>query len=209
MGNPRWQPRNGCDGRLMGKHLIQTIQMLKGFLLANHHSHFLAATLDFTSLFITALLVSAKLGCFWLDNSIPTQGNMYYGEIPSYLLLYNYFLHKYTYILPANIFSKSEAKATNSTAGDFKHSTNWFQLALGLLFSQYQNISLQHVLLSLLFDWMTSNWSSCFSFNSFTPKSYHFGVTCGTIKSRIFFLDGRQLAKYQKCQYYIPALLTV
>ena len=25
--NPRWQPRNGCDGRLMAKILITTIQV--------------------------------------------------------------------------------------------------------------------------------------------------------------------------------------
>jgi len=27
MGNQRWQPRNGCDGRLMAKFLITTIQV--------------------------------------------------------------------------------------------------------------------------------------------------------------------------------------
>jgi len=26
MWNPRWQPRNGCDGRLIGKILLTTIQ---------------------------------------------------------------------------------------------------------------------------------------------------------------------------------------
>ena len=66
--NPRWQPRNGCDGRLMVKILIMTIQvnlvplgqlaqnspellLLKFLPLTYHHSHFLAATLDFTSFF--------------------------------------------------------------------------------------------------------------------------------------------------------------
>ena len=27
MGNPRWRPRNGCDGRLMVEILITTIQV--------------------------------------------------------------------------------------------------------------------------------------------------------------------------------------
>jgi len=27
MWNPRWRPRNGCDGRLMAKYLIKTIQV--------------------------------------------------------------------------------------------------------------------------------------------------------------------------------------
>jgi len=39
--------------------------------LAYHHSHFLAATLDFTSFFTTAFLGAAQfflqLGCFGLD----------------------------------------------------------------------------------------------------------------------------------------------
>ena len=55
------RPRNGCDGRLMVKMLTTTIQcqeqaapnshelsLLKVLLLTYHHSHFLAATLDFT-----------------------------------------------------------------------------------------------------------------------------------------------------------------
>jgi len=28
LGNPRWWPRNGCDGRLMAKILIMTILLL-------------------------------------------------------------------------------------------------------------------------------------------------------------------------------------
>jgi len=71
MWNPRWWPRNGCDrSRLIAKNLIITIQaiwcwilvkrgegitnlpellLLKFLLLTYHHSHFLAATLNFTS----------------------------------------------------------------------------------------------------------------------------------------------------------------
>ena len=63
MRNQRWQPRNGCDGRLMAKILITTIQanlvqnprkrqqnstellLLKFLPLI---CHFLAATFDFT-----------------------------------------------------------------------------------------------------------------------------------------------------------------
>jgi len=77
MWNPRWRPRNGCDGRLMAKFLITTIQvnlvpnpsetrrrqhnspellLLKILPLAYHHSHFLAATLDFTSFSTMAFL---------------------------------------------------------------------------------------------------------------------------------------------------------
>ena len=82
MLNPRWQPRNGCDGRLMVKILIMTIQvnnfnndnsgefcaasqnspelsLLKFLPLTYHHSHFLAATLDFTSFFTIAFLRAA------------------------------------------------------------------------------------------------------------------------------------------------------
>ena len=73
MWNPRWRPRNGCDGRLMVKILITTIQvnfcaasqnlpklsLLKFLPLTYHHSHFLAATLDFTSFFTIAFLRAA------------------------------------------------------------------------------------------------------------------------------------------------------
>ena len=78
MWNPRWQPRNGCDGRLVAKILITTIQVnlvsnpngggnanspellyLKFLPLTYHHSHFLAATLDFISFFILAFLRAA------------------------------------------------------------------------------------------------------------------------------------------------------
>ena len=66
-------PRNGCDGRLMVKILIMTIQvnfvkrnknspelsLLKFLPLTYHHSHFLAATLDFTSFFTIAFLRAA------------------------------------------------------------------------------------------------------------------------------------------------------
>jgi len=65
MWNPEWWPRNGCDGRLKAKILITTIScrivvksregntnspelsLLKFLPLAYHHSHFLAANLDF------------------------------------------------------------------------------------------------------------------------------------------------------------------
>jgi len=94
MWNPRWQSRNGCDGRLMTKILITTIQVnlvpnpsetrqkftwivvIKNFViikilsLAYHHSHFLAATLDFTSFFHNALFGAAHFfftaGLFWV-----------------------------------------------------------------------------------------------------------------------------------------------
>ena len=67
----------------MVKILITTIQMnlvplglgtnspelslLKFLPLTYHHSHFLAATLDFTSFFTIAFLKAAQLGCFGLD----------------------------------------------------------------------------------------------------------------------------------------------
>ena len=66
----------GCDGRLMVKILITTIQvnfvpidqaapnspelsLLKFLPLTYHHSHFLAATLEFTSFFTIAFLRAA------------------------------------------------------------------------------------------------------------------------------------------------------
>ena len=74
----RWRPRNGCDGRLMVKILITTIQvnlvplgklaqnspelsLLKFLPLTYHHNHFLAATLDFTSFFTIAFSRAALL----------------------------------------------------------------------------------------------------------------------------------------------------
>ena len=81
-------PRNGCDGRLTVKILIATIQvnfvpidkaatnspellLLKILPLTYHHSHFLAATLDFTSFFHHSLFegrtLFLQLGCFGLD----------------------------------------------------------------------------------------------------------------------------------------------
>jgi len=89
--NPKWLPRNGCDGRLKAKILITTIQVnsccllhvsiqfgtkftwivvIKNLPLAYHHSHYLATTLDFTSFFTTAFLgplTFLQLGCFGLD----------------------------------------------------------------------------------------------------------------------------------------------
>jgi len=44
--------------------------------LAYHHSHFLAATLDFTSFFTLFL----QLGCFGLDKFIDLQGASIYGH---------------------------------------------------------------------------------------------------------------------------------
>jgi len=70
--NPRWQPRNGCDGRFIAKILITTIQanlccllhVSQGFgtkftLLTYHHSHLLAASLNFTPFFTMAFLGAA------------------------------------------------------------------------------------------------------------------------------------------------------
>jgi len=83
MWNPRWQPRNCCDGRLIVKILITTFQanlcclfhvsppnspelwLLKLLLLTYHHSHFLAATLDFTSFFPLACLGAAHFFYSW------------------------------------------------------------------------------------------------------------------------------------------------
>ena len=72
-------PRNGCDGRLMVKILITTIHvnlcfapnspelsLLKFLPLTYHHSHFLAATLDFTSFFTTAFLGAVPFFTAWL-----------------------------------------------------------------------------------------------------------------------------------------------
>jgi len=93
MWNLRWWPRNGCDGKLIAKILITTIQVnlmlnliwrrqhkftwiviIKIFAinLLYHHSRFLAATLDFTSFFTMAFLGVAhffySLAVFGLDN---------------------------------------------------------------------------------------------------------------------------------------------
>ena len=69
MWNPRRWPGNGCDGRLIAKILITTLQLnlpelllLKFLLSTYHHSHFLAATLDFTPFFTMAFLGIAH--CF-------------------------------------------------------------------------------------------------------------------------------------------------
>ena len=83
MWNPRWRPRNGCDGRLMVKILITTIQvnlvplgqlaqnspelsLLKFLPLTYHHNHFLAATLDFTSFFTIAFWGPHTFFTAWL-----------------------------------------------------------------------------------------------------------------------------------------------
>ena len=48
------------------------LSLLKFLPLTYHHSHFLAATLDFTSFFTIAFsraaLLFLQLGCFWLDS---------------------------------------------------------------------------------------------------------------------------------------------
>ena len=78
----RWRPRNGCDGRSMVKILITTIQvnfvprsmapnspelsLLKVLPLTYDHSHFLAATLDFTSFFHHSLSEGCTLFTAWL-----------------------------------------------------------------------------------------------------------------------------------------------
>ena len=95
------RPRNGCDGRLMVKILITTIQvnfcaasqnlpklsLLKFLPLTYHHSHFLAATLDFTSFFTIAFLRAAhflQLGCFGLDSNIPDKGPSLFPSLPTF-----------------------------------------------------------------------------------------------------------------------------
>jgi len=91
MWNPRWQPRNGCDGRLMVKILITTIQVnlvpnpcetlrrqhifiwiviIKIFAIS---LHFLAAALDFTSFFTMAFFRATlflQQDCFGLNLTI-------------------------------------------------------------------------------------------------------------------------------------------
>ena len=80
--NPSWRQRNGCDGRLMVQILIVIIQVNLCCLLpaslglgtkltwiiaikfvpwTYHQSHFLAASLDFTTFFILAILNRAAL----------------------------------------------------------------------------------------------------------------------------------------------------
>ena len=83
MWNPKWQPRNGCDGRLKAKISITTIQvnlgcllhvslwfgtelsLLKFLPLAYLHSHFLAPTLDFTSFFHNSIFGGCTLFYSW------------------------------------------------------------------------------------------------------------------------------------------------
>ena len=65
----------------MVKILITTIQV--NFVPFGHHSHFLAATLDFTSFFTLAFLRAALFftaGCFGFDNLIQEllRGVQYY-----------------------------------------------------------------------------------------------------------------------------------
>jgi len=85
-----WQPRNGCDGRLMVIILIMIIQvnlvmkrgesninspellLLKLLPLAYHNSHFLAATLDLPS---SGLHTFLQLNCFELDQYLTTNLN--------------------------------------------------------------------------------------------------------------------------------------
>ena len=81
----RWQPRSGCGGLIMAKFLITTIQanlcrrftnssellLLKILPLSDHHSHFWAATFDFTTFFMLLFFAWAapflQFGCFGVD----------------------------------------------------------------------------------------------------------------------------------------------
>ena len=68
--NQRWQPRSGCGGLIMAKFLITITQvnlwigntnlpellLLKILPLSDHHSHFWAATFDFTTSFMLPFL---------------------------------------------------------------------------------------------------------------------------------------------------------
>jgi len=42
------------------------LSLLKVLLLVYHHSHFLAAALDFTSFFTMPAALFLQLGCFWI-----------------------------------------------------------------------------------------------------------------------------------------------
>ena len=77
--NPRWRPRNGCDDKNFnndnsGEFCVKTKRhqnspessLLKFLPLTYHHSHFLAATLDFTSFFTIAFLRAALFFSAWL-----------------------------------------------------------------------------------------------------------------------------------------------
>jgi len=86
MWNPKWRPRNGCDGRLKAKNLITTIQVIlcclhvslgfgtkftwivviKNLAFSLPSQQFLAATLGFTSFFTTAFLHFFIAGLFWI-----------------------------------------------------------------------------------------------------------------------------------------------
>jgi len=92
MWNPRWQPRNGCDGRLMAKFLITTIQVnlvpnpsetwrrqhkftwivvIKNFAISLPSQPFLGHHLGFHIFFHYGLFGAApflQLGCFGLDS---------------------------------------------------------------------------------------------------------------------------------------------
>ena len=87
MWNPRWRPRNGCDGRLMVKILITTIQVnlvplglgtkftwivvIKIFTINLPSQPFLGRHLGFHIFFHHSLSqgrsLFLQLGCFWLD----------------------------------------------------------------------------------------------------------------------------------------------
>ena len=91
MWNPRWWARNGCDGRLMAKILITTIQVnlccllhvslelgtiliwifiIKIFVISLQSQPFLGHHLGFHIFFHNSFLggcTFVQLGCFWLD----------------------------------------------------------------------------------------------------------------------------------------------
>ena len=78
-----WRPSSGYDGRIIAKVLIKQIRqictpsnlpeflLLKLLPLSYHHSHFWAATLDFTTfsccLFLHGPHLFLQLGCFCVD----------------------------------------------------------------------------------------------------------------------------------------------
>jgi len=60
MRNPRWQPRNGCDGRLIAKILITTIQVN---LVPNLRRQHKFARIVIIKIFAINLLSQPFLGC--------------------------------------------------------------------------------------------------------------------------------------------------
>jgi len=96
MWNPRWRPRNGCDGRLIAKVLIMTIQLnlvlnpsetwrrqhnftwivvIKFFAINLPSQPFLGCHLGFHIFFTMAFLRAShfflQLGYFWIKSTLP------------------------------------------------------------------------------------------------------------------------------------------